>query len=152
MEPDYRWRRGEWLAATLPTEEIVGLGFLTDENTLRSDDAEDRPIGSVIEYVQLTNIAHASVRDRTFEIDGTEVKAVCTRMGKTPVALWHSHTQSVEPSVEDVEFFPAWLVEIGAIFHAPSGQTTLYTGDGVCFPVMQTTTPLATTDNTPQEN
>lgn len=123
-----RWHYGEFLAKIDSSAEIVALGFpragcwVSGDVLLGNGD---------IEYVQLTNVAPAAVRDKRFDIEGVEVQAVCRRMQKSPFALWHSHTQSVEPSETDLEFFPAHLVKYGAIFHAPSGQTTLYTGDGV---------------------
>lgn len=118
------WPEGETLAAAVAgVEEVVGLAFASDAGLV---------------WERLTNVAPAHVRSALFEIDGAEVQAVCYRAGAEPVLLWHSHTQSVEPSKADLEFFPDWLVDYGAVYHVPSGQTTLYNKDGV-IEVLSTT-------------
>lgn len=50
-----------------------------------------------------------------------------TRCG---IVLWHSHYISVEPSEADLSNLPEW-VDVGIVFHAPTGQSVLYNNDGI---------------------
>jgi proteasome lid subunit RPN8/RPN11 len=120
--------------------------MLTVENALEVVGMAFETVNGVMWY-ELTNISDQP--DRRFEVDGEEVRYYLQMHHARPFVLWHSHVKSVEPSITDLESFPVWLTDMGAIFHAPSGQTTLYDASGVIFsPTPGSTVPLATQHNT----
>lgn len=132
----YRWYYGEQMAA-VSDEEIVGIGFKSDA-----------VIGGVYWY-QLTNIAPAQNRDKTFEIDGAELRAVIARAQRSGahdvLCIWHSHRLSIEPSDSDLEFFPGWLTDKAVVWHVPTATSSVYDESGVVFSITHSdVSPLAT--------
>lgn len=62
--------------------------------------------------------------------------------------LWHTHVNTIEPSQEDIDEFPEWLADAGAIYHVPTGTTTLYNQSGIISPVNSVETgTLATSED-----
>ena len=45
-------------------------------------------------------------------------------------ALWHSHPRSVGPSSLDIREFPEHLVNVGYVYHTPTGTTSRYNSSG----------------------
>lgn len=131
MQELERAARDEWAIAGEAAKEFVALGFITDVSP-------EGELGDVV-WFQLNNCAGSG----EFLVEGDEILRVLGvamqdgRVGGTeggvnmPRVLWHSHYLAVEPSDADVQEFPGWLVDVGMVYHAPSGQTTLYNHSGV---------------------
>ena len=109
--------------------EFVGLGFLQADE-------------SVVWY-ELPNQAGVG----EFLVDGEDVLHIVQRaqaeghengLGRV---LWHSHYRSQHPSDSDMNEFPAWLVDYGVVYHAPTRQTVVYNSGGI----LSTTEPESAT-------
>lgn len=101
-------------------QEVVGLGF------------ED-PIDGTITWYTLRN---SHVGPGEFTVSDADVRHVLEIAARTgyhdPAArriLWHSHTNTAEPSETDIMEFPEWVDE-ARIYHAPTAGTVAYKADG----------------------
>ncbi len=110
--------RYAWAELGVNAREFVAIGF------------ED-PFDETITWYELPNQAGPG----EFLVDAADVIAAlrAARDSLDPAShryLWHSHYIAVEPSAADVSNFPDW-VDMGVVFHAPSGTTTLYNAAGI---------------------
>lgn len=83
-------------------------------------------------WTDLRNVAED--QQHRFDVDGEQVMALLKRVreaGGRIVALWHTHQDQSEPSSTDVESFPSWLCDTGAIWCASAETLVLYNGSGV---------------------
>lgn len=128
-------------------KEFVALGFAVDEGF-----EMDRTGGSEVWY-ELTNLAAPNSEGRgEFLVEGPELECVMQiamheGLGNTVRMLWHTHTETIAPSAEDIAEFPAWLVHYGMVYHVPSGTTTLYNSAGVISTSTKSPIALGTGDN-----
>jgi hypothetical protein len=127
-------------------KELVALGFVVDE----TDD------GSEVVWYELPNTADVLVADAEargeFYVEGLALEvamkaASAEGLGRCARVLWHTHTATASPSAEDISEFPAWLADIGMVYHVPSGTTTLYNSAGVISNSDSAVRPLATGHN-----
>lgn len=138
----------EWSIAGVSAQEFVALGFIVD--------VPDVPIGSHLNaedvsvvWFQLCNSASTG----EFLVEGDELLRVLNaarerddvKASTYGRVLWHSHYIAVEPSDVDIRDFPGWLADYGMVYHAPTGTTTVYNGDGVISPIEAPTTDSLTT-------
>lgn len=118
--------RSAWAELGVNAREFVALGF------------ED-PIDEYITWYELPNAASASasggvgefyvepeVVRETLLVAQTEVDPSCMRL------IWHSHYVAQSPSDADFALMRNndWL-DYGMVYHAPSGQTTVYNAAGI---------------------
>jgi hypothetical protein len=127
---------GTYEDANASMRELVALGFLTGTDVL---------------WYELENTAERNPDGRgEFYVDGMAVSAVMNQafmqLGGVwdSVVLWHTHVNTVQPSAEDVAEFPDWLADAGAIYHVPTGTTTLYNRGGIIPVSLPDTSTIAT--------
>jgi hypothetical protein len=127
--------RARYMEHGVRAYEIVYLGFVCDS-------------GLETEYIvwyELENVAGVG----EFLVEDEDVRRVLNAaqanpdIGRdggvltgahVPIVLWHSHYINEGPSTADVDNYPEW-VDVGMVYHAPSGKTTLYNHSGVISPL-----------------
>lgn len=107
-----------WATLGVAAPEFVALGF------------ED-PFDETITWFELKNQAGAG----EFYVEAEDVMTVLrtARDSLDPGStryLWHSHYIDRAPSAADVSNFPDW-VDVGMVFHTPSGEVALYNSAGI---------------------
>ena len=121
-------------------QELVALSFIEGSGSVMeslelSEGGSDAgyPLADSTVMYELVN---RRVDAGAFDVAATEVHGVLERVSMVPELnrasriLWHTHTKLEGPSQYDIDEFP-WFVQLGMIFHVPSGLTTLYNGAGI---------------------
>lgn len=113
-----------------PFREIVGVIFHMREDFVSA-------VGKEALTFEMENTGEPG----TFKVEPSEFMAVSEEMigeygvevfdAIVNVDLWHSHKNTKHASETDILQFPNMLASRGIVYHAPTGESSAYTRDGI---------------------